>query len=342
MSVTNVNRLDVINIVLVLFSCALAFVIPFQLFLFAYAILGPLHYLTEISWLHDKNYYAKSKNDVILLLILSLLLTIIYLLATNHPALLNRFVDSKTSAKMSGHLTFIAFSSALFIALIKNPVIKWTGIAGVILLTFISEYFIVFFTVFLPTLVHVFVFTSLFMLYGALKAKSKMGYLAVALHISCPFLLFYLFPFDGLISSAGKERYINSDFASLNKFIVFSYFQGPDLGQITPENIISKVYDSRIGIALMRFIAFAYMYHYLNWFSKTEIIRWHKVPKSRFVVVLFAWVISIVLYSVNFRLGFQWLFLLSFMHVMLEFPLNVVSCVGILSEVRLRLFKTFF
>jgi hypothetical protein len=120
MSKSTVNRLDVINIGLVLFSCALAFIIPFELILFAYGILGPLHYLTEISWLHDKNYYAKSKKDVILLVVLSLLLTIIYLAGTNHPEILAQFFDTETSAKISGHLTFIAFASALFFAFIKK------------------------------------------------------------------------------------------------------------------------------------------------------------------------------------------------------------------------------
>ena len=71
-----VERIDYINIGLLVFSCLLAFVIPFELFLFAYAVMGPLHYLTEISWLHDKNYYSTDRRDVILLVVVSLLLTI--------------------------------------------------------------------------------------------------------------------------------------------------------------------------------------------------------------------------------------------------------------------------
>ena len=35
------------------------------------------------------------------------------------------------------------------------------------------------------------------------------------------------------------------------------------------------LYRSPAGLAIMRFIAFAYAYHYLNWFSKTAVIRWH-------------------------------------------------------------------
>lgn len=41
-------------------SCGVAFIYPFELFVFSYAVLGPLHYLTEISWLHDRNFFAQS------------------------------------------------------------------------------------------------------------------------------------------------------------------------------------------------------------------------------------------------------------------------------------------
>ena len=83
---------------------------------------------------------------------------------------------------------------------------------------------------------------------------------------------------------------------------------------------------------LMRFIAFAYMYHYLNWFSKTEVIRWHKVPKIRFIAVLLLWLTACALYAYNYSLGLSFLFFLSFTHVLLEFPLNMVSIVGIGKE----------
>ena len=79
-SINSVHKIDYVNIGLLILSCILAFLMPFELFLFAYGVLGPLHYLTEISWLHDKNYYSTSKKDVILLLVISLILTIIFLL----------------------------------------------------------------------------------------------------------------------------------------------------------------------------------------------------------------------------------------------------------------------
>ena len=80
-SLSKTGKIDLVNIGLLIFSCALAFVIPFELFLFVYAVLGPLHYLTEISWLHDKNYYTKSKKDVILLVVISLFLTALFVVA---------------------------------------------------------------------------------------------------------------------------------------------------------------------------------------------------------------------------------------------------------------------
>ena len=94
----------------------------------------------------------------------------------------------------------------------------------------------------------------------------------------------------------------------------------------------SSVFFSTFGIMLMRFIAFAYMYHYLNWFSKTEVIRWHKVPKIRFAAVLLIWLAACGLYAYNYALGLSFLFFLSFTHVLLEFPLNMVSIIGIGKE----------
>ena len=46
-------RVDLLNTGLILVSVGLAFLFPFRLFLVAYAIIGPLHYLTEINWLNE-------------------------------------------------------------------------------------------------------------------------------------------------------------------------------------------------------------------------------------------------------------------------------------------------
>src|SRR5215203_1330138 len=60
---TGVDRLNHLNIALMIGACAVAFLIPFELFLLAYAILGPLHYLTEISWIHDRRYFVNKDGS---------------------------------------------------------------------------------------------------------------------------------------------------------------------------------------------------------------------------------------------------------------------------------------
>jgi hypothetical protein len=85
------------------------------------------------------------------------------------------------------------------------------------------------------------------------------------------------------------------------------------------------VYHTSAGIILARFVAFAYTYHYLNWFSKTSIIKWHKVPRKALIAVFVLWGLSLAIYAVNYMAGIMTLYLLSFVHVIFEFPLNFQS-----------------
>ena len=57
-------------------SLVVAAVVPFELFLISYAVLGPLHYLTEISWLHDRQYFAPRKVDWLPLVLCAVLITL--------------------------------------------------------------------------------------------------------------------------------------------------------------------------------------------------------------------------------------------------------------------------
>src|SRR5258708_12548104 len=52
------DRLNWSNIGLMMVACAASILAPFHVFLFSYAVLGPLHYLTEISWLHDREFFT--------------------------------------------------------------------------------------------------------------------------------------------------------------------------------------------------------------------------------------------------------------------------------------------
>ena len=45
---------DAVHFALLLGAFGLSYVLPFELVLLSYVFLGPAHYLTEISWLHDR------------------------------------------------------------------------------------------------------------------------------------------------------------------------------------------------------------------------------------------------------------------------------------------------
>ena len=70
------KQIDYLNIALMFLALILALKIPFELFLFSYAVLGPLHYLTEINWLKERNYFSKNSNVFWVMLILSILISI--------------------------------------------------------------------------------------------------------------------------------------------------------------------------------------------------------------------------------------------------------------------------
>ncbi len=353
------GRIDLINIVLMLVSCAAAFIMPFEVFLFAYAFLGPLHYLTEISWLHDRKYFTKGKYDYIVLLVIGVLITWEYFgFKHNIWPFVPENRDFFASWNMGDKLLFLALTGAIVMVSVKNTAIK---IMCLFLLFLISNQafrpvesgettsnlsYIV--TAFVPTLIHVYLFTGLFILFGALKSRSKMGLLSFVVFVLCPILLVVLFRDTTFVkvTGYGMGAYgspTSSDgFFDLNQSILNRFFEvTPDYSaakteaeaqQLWNKGWVDNVFFSQTGILLMRFIAFAYLYHYLNWFSKTEIIRWHKVPKARFAVVVLLWIASVAVYTINYTLGLQWLFFLSFTHVLLEFPLNAYSIGGIFKE----------
>ncbi len=329
MQLTSTEKIDIVNIGLMLISCCVAMVLPFELFLFSYAILGPLHYLTEISWLHDKKYYTKERYDAIILIVIGLLITLKFY---------DRFLELDFPEGFDANLAYIALLGSIIFVTVKNPFYRIGGIAVLVLSSQVAHNYTILFTVFLPTLIHVYFFTAIFMLYGALKSQSRFGIPSVIAMVLCPILLYVVFP--------DKAFYPPTDY-SVNAYAPFKilninwlmHMQGVPIQNDMPawDKII---FHSSDGILLMRFIAFAYTYHYLNWFSKTKIIQWHNVPKLRFAAVILLWLVSIGLYITDYAMGLQWLIFLSFLHVLLEFPLNVTSIIGIGTYFKQRLFKS--
>jgi hypothetical protein len=407
MALTKDSKINFLNIGLMLITAVFAFFFPFETFLLAYAFLGPLHYLTEISWLHDRQYFTKGKYDFVPLLLIGVALS--YAAFAKDFDFNIDFYKEFVALNLFDKLLVLALFSSLLFAFVKNLVVKIIAILFIFI--FISGWLapenatensksttIFALTSLVPTLIHVYLFTGLFMLFGALKSRSKTGLLSVLAFIIIPIYLVYglpVTPKKNYISDYGKEAYyadgdgffytnvsimdhfrlmnepnltnkqyldsiINKDSKTnqtpiaerqritdslsdkLNQaFIVpnpeSEYYMRPIPAKLaipieSKDYYWNYVFFSGFGIMLMRFIAFAYMYHYLNWFSKTEVIRWHKVPKIRFIAVLLLWLTACALYAYNYSLGLSFLFFLSFTHVLLEFPLNMVSIVGIGKE----------
>lgn len=314
----NTKTIDIANIVLMIVSAAAAFILPFELFLFSYAVLGPLHYLTEITWLHQRDYFTNGKSDYLWLIVLCVLLFLFNFVFTGHD-------------NYSNFMIYLAFASALGFILFKDLLWK---ILFVIVAAFVggliagTTSFFFLFAVFLPTLIHVFVFTGLFILYGALKNKSATGIASLLVFTVCGISFFVLFPKFSFyqVSDYAQQTLIESGFAMVNQSFIHIF----RLGANTRETIFS----SDIGFGIMRFIAFAYTYHYLNWFSKTSVIKWHQVPKKWLASVIALWLLSVGLYAHNYKTGLIALYFLSMLHVFLEFPLNYRSIIGIGEEFR--------
>jgi len=53
---------DAAHLGLMLSALGLAYLVPFELLLLAYVVLGPAHYATEISWLHDRKYFLPQRS----------------------------------------------------------------------------------------------------------------------------------------------------------------------------------------------------------------------------------------------------------------------------------------
>jgi hypothetical protein len=405
MTPTRDAQINYLNMGLMILSALGAFFLPFEVFLFAYAFLGPLHYLTEISWLHDRNYFSKGKYDFIVLVVIGVLLS--YAAFAKDFGVNTDFYEAFVEANLFDQLLVLALFSAVIFALVENLIVKIISI--LFLFVFISGWLspernadnnasttVFALTSLVPTLIHVYAFTGLFMLYGALKSRSKTGLLSVATFILIPIILVFYTPVNpktNFLSDFGKKAYYaDGDGFFYTNVSILDHFKLIDQPLLTnkqyldvlvnkksednqfslaerarisdslknklTENFIvpnqeseyynkpipakfvipgkdyywNSIFFSTIGIMLMRFIAFAYLYHYLNWFSKTEVIRWHKVPKIRFALVIGLWLTACGLYAYDYALGLSFLFFLSFSHVLLEFPLNIVSIVGIGKE----------
>lgn len=100
---------------------------------------------------------------------------------------------------------------------------------------------------------------------------------------------------------------------------MFRAFDLPDVAALTP---------------LIGFAAFAYSYHYLNWFLKTERTGWHRISLRRTALIALLWMICEISWVYDPMIGFYLTVPLSFGHVIMELPLNFITIRRLLSYPR--------
>jgi hypothetical protein len=290
---TATRRTDMAHLFLLLGALALSYLLPFELLVLSYAVLGPAHYLTEISWLHDRKYFLPHRGIALLLSLiafgamfmaepfwLGFLITFTFVVC----AILT------TARRPTQALALLALAAGSF-ALLSRLNVPF-GIAWALV----------------PSVIHVSVFTFVFMTVGAYKSKSGAQFALVVAYLGAVAMI---------IAFPPSQAMVIPQLAELGK----KYFGdiAPALGSLL--GIPHLTFDARITGLL----SFVYTYHYLNWFIKVDVIRWADVPKARLAVIVALSLGAMGLYLYNYFYGFMVLLLLSLIHVLLEFPLNAIS-----------------
>ena len=284
---------DAAHLALMISAFGVAYVMPFELLVLAYVVLGPAHYTTEISWLHDRNFFLPQRIHVVLLALIALGAALIdnaswfgFLL---WGALVLGGLLTATRSAAQGILLLVGA-----IGLTAIMVARWPALAVL--------------GVLLTTLIHVSVFTLIFMVLGAWRAHSVFQAALVAVYLVGIALILAVPPWGVTVIPT---------FAPVAR----DYFGTVPLAL----GALSGVPGLRLDPRLTGLLSFVYTYHYLNWFIKAEIINWADIPRSRWVLVGAVSAASTGLYFYDYALGFSVLLALSLLHVVLEFPLNALA-----------------
>jgi hypothetical protein len=284
---------DAAHLGLMLSALALTYVVPLELLLLAYVVLGPAHYATEISWLHDRKYFLPQRAIA---------------LALAGVAVVAALIDNAT---WFGFVMWTAFVVCALMTVATTAMQAMLLFVGAMVLTAImlsSGASMAVLGVLLPTLIHVSLFTLVFMTLGAWRSGAWVQWLLVALYVGAIATILIAPPSAvTLIPSFAKAAH--------------DYFANvaPALGRFL------GIRNLQLDTRLTSLLAFIYTYHYLNWFIKAEVIRWNNMSKGRLALVAAASTASTVLYFYDYSFGFTVLLAFSLAHIVLEFPLNALA-----------------
>ncbi|MEA2886018.1 MAG: hypothetical protein QOD11_378 [Bradyrhizobium sp.] len=284
---------DILHLGLMLAALGITYLVPFELLLLSYVVLGPAHYFTEISWLHDRKYFLPHRSVPIALAIIAVIAALI------------------DNASWFGFVMWLAFMICALLAGATTALQATALVMVAIWLTVLmatNEPSLAVLGILLPTLIHVSLFTLVFMVLGAIRSGSKVQALLVVL---------YLAAIATLLAAPPSASTQIPGFAKVGQ----EYFGNvaPALGRLL------GIADLKLDTRLTSLLAFVYTYHYLNWFIKAEVIRWTDMSRKRLALIGAASAASTALYFYDYAFGFTVLLALSLVHVVLEFPLNSLA-----------------
>jgi hypothetical protein len=284
---------DVLHLGLMLGALAAAYLVPFELLLLAYVVLGPAHYFTEISWLHDRSYFLPHRGIAAVLAIVAVVAALIDNASWFGFAMWGALVVcAMLAATTSAIESMLLFMVAIALSAIMYSSGSSLAVIGILI----------------PTLIHVCLFTLIFMVLGAHRAGSR---------VQAALVVVYVIAIAAILLLPPTAEIRISSFARVGQ----DYFGnvGPALGRLF--GVPGLLLDTR----LTSLLAFVYTYHYLNWFIKADVIRWAEVPKARLAAMVAASAASTALYFYDYAFGFTFLLALSLIHILLEFPLNSLA-----------------
>ena len=297
---------DAAHLGLMLSALALTYLVPFELLLLAYVVLGPAHYATEISCLHDRKYFLPRRSIALGLAATALVAAII------------------ENATWFGLVMWVAFAvcALMVTTTVLQAMVLFVGAAGLIAFVLANDALGAL-GILLPTLIHVSLFTLVFMALGALRSGQRVQWMLIAMYLAAIALI--------LIAPPTAAMLVPSFAKAANDYFALV---APALGRLF--GIAGLTLDNR----MVGLLAFVYTYHYLNWFIKAEVIRWADISRVRLAIVAAASAASTALYFYDYAYGFSVLLAFSLAHIVLEFPLNSLALHQLAEAIRQRIAKT--
>jgi len=172
------RKIDILNIGFIFISLTLAFLLPFELFIFSYVVLGPLHYLTEINWLRDRNYFVRKRRWTWLFILVCLLIA---MAAIVKLPVINHYIGSSFTKSLSAinagfysQVILVMFLFAIGLVYFSRSLYIFLFLLGtVVAVILVNRYVsgtVILAGILLPTIIHIFLFTLLFMILGVFNA----------------------------------------------------------------------------------------------------------------------------------------------------------------------------